>query len=457
MRTFRRSRRLVLARALLATALLLTAFLPARVRADDDPAEPAKPAPGGRSATRSYTRVTDDGDDLSLEIAARELIPPGGGGPHVWLVGAVHVADPSFYEDVQRFLDGLDVVLYESVMPAGAGRLRTENDDVRVEDTRARLRFLGRVTAILEKRGVEVPDSFARLVSAAESIDARLSAFLAGARKDAWGHDLSFVLRARGDGKTGFAFQSLGADGAPGGEGAAADIEVTDQDDLGPLDTAAARSFNLQKELAEALHLVWQGDGIDYARKRFEPDDMALDELQRAIRKRGGNVDFIDQALAGAGWRGLLSRFAIWILKVADKLTGGESAAAMKAMLVTTLSDDQVIKDAAAAGIDAGTMEAILLDRNTVALDGLTRALGRHADAATIGVFYGAAHMSDMEERLEKEGYRRGETLWIPAIHVDISQTGLSRDEFDSMRALVERMLKKKAKDAAKDAAKDKD
>jgi len=56
---------------------------------------------------------------LSLEVKWQELIPPvGSGRPKIWLIGAVHIADLAFYQDVQQRLDEVDLVLYELVQDA---------------------------------------------------------------------------------------------------------------------------------------------------------------------------------------------------------------------------------------------------------------------------------------------------------------------------------------------------
>jgi hypothetical protein len=53
-----------------------------------------------------------------LDLAVTSWIDPAGGA-RVDLVGAVHMADPSFYRAVQRRLDRVDVTLFEAVIPEG--------------------------------------------------------------------------------------------------------------------------------------------------------------------------------------------------------------------------------------------------------------------------------------------------------------------------------------------------
>ncbi len=65
---------------------------------------------------------TSDGSPGGLDVAVTSWLPPAGSkGPRVDLVGAVHIADPSYYLVVQRRLDRTDVTLFEAVLPKDHG------------------------------------------------------------------------------------------------------------------------------------------------------------------------------------------------------------------------------------------------------------------------------------------------------------------------------------------------
>lgn len=68
-------------------------------------------------------------------------------------------------------------------------------------------------------------------------------------------------------------------------------------------------------------------------------------------------------------------------------------------------------------GMNEGMMQEILVKRNEYVLDRLGERLAADGDAKkqTIAVFYGAAHMPGMEERLLEWGYRPVETRWYKA------------------------------------------
>ena len=63
----------------------------------------------------------DEGVPLSLEAAVVHCVPSDGrrGGPTVDLISAVHVAEKSYYDQLNRLFTQYDAVLYELVAPEG--------------------------------------------------------------------------------------------------------------------------------------------------------------------------------------------------------------------------------------------------------------------------------------------------------------------------------------------------
>ena len=72
-----------------------------------------------------YTRfVTKADGTLEMSTAAQRFVAPG--KPIVWLVGAIHIGQKSYYQGLQRLLDYSDEVYYEGVKPpAGATPAKT--------------------------------------------------------------------------------------------------------------------------------------------------------------------------------------------------------------------------------------------------------------------------------------------------------------------------------------------
>jgi hypothetical protein len=59
--------------------------------------------------------VREDSGKVGLQVALRKFESNGGHGPAVWLVGAMHIGEPSYYQALQNRLNQFDIVLYEGV------------------------------------------------------------------------------------------------------------------------------------------------------------------------------------------------------------------------------------------------------------------------------------------------------------------------------------------------------
>jgi hypothetical protein len=78
--------------------------------------------PKGKDGLK-YIRVERDAEraPLALQTSIVEFVPQDGGGAglQVDLVGAVHVGERTYYEELNRLFETYDVVLYELVAPPG--------------------------------------------------------------------------------------------------------------------------------------------------------------------------------------------------------------------------------------------------------------------------------------------------------------------------------------------------
>lgn len=380
-----------------------------RIHAEEEGTEPG---------TTRYTREVSTEDHVALEVAIREMVPENGEGPRVWLVGVIHIADEAYYRRVQAMLDLYPAVLYESVMPVGAGRLRRDSPEVRVADTENRLGLLARWTLRLRERGGALPADFRGLVSALAGVRPRLGHLLSRARLDAWGRPIRYEVD-----EDGFSFVSLGADGDPGGEGEAADLAADASAGAEEKEGLRRAPFDLQGRLAAALDLAHQGDGIDYGRKGWQPSDMAIDEVRRAVAARGGDFSKAEDMLAGRGLSGVMVRLSLSLLRAMDAITSGEARLAVKAVLVSSLGNGPV--DLEPGGVfDEATIGAIIEDRNQVVMRDLDLLRAVCPALPSIAIFYGAAHMPDFERHLAERGFRPGRMHWLRAIDVDLSNAG---------------------------------
>ncbi len=400
------------------------ALLPAAARAQ----EPS----GGNDR---YLRVVEvPGKSIALEVAARAFDPAGGAGPKVTLVSVSHIGERGLYRRIQELLAAHDVVLYESVMPAGAGGAGGATDVERIESTRAAMGFIASIGARHMQAAGSHPVDLRELGAFAEGIDPRLADWLDVASRDAWGRRLVYQAHAGG---SRFWLASLGADGRPGGLGADADIQIDEATEVDSLDEEGG---NVQSALAEALGLEFQLDALDYSGARFRPADMAMDQVERALRGEGIEFAPLAEGLAGTTLPARLVVVMLHLMRALDSFFEGAIADSMKVVLIELLGDEAVL-DAALAQVGPG-LEKVLIDmRNQIVIERIAAVRAGEPQVGSIAVLYGAGHMQDMAERLSTLGYTPGATQWLTAIEVDLSKSAVSPRDLKMLRRTVRRAL----------------
>ncbi|MEO6742148.1 MAG: hypothetical protein ABIP20_18030 [Chthoniobacteraceae bacterium] len=157
------------------------------------------------------------------------------------------------------------------------------------------------------------------------------------------------------------------------------------------------------------FHFQHQTDGIDYHTKNFVHADVSMDEFVRLQVDKGES--FLD-----------VMRKAI----EAQLEIGSDRKAEPKGsqLLLALLGDSSGLKVAMARQLasagdvvtemekhDGGTV--IITERNRKALEVFDREVA--AGRKNLGIFYGAAHLTEMEKDLEKRGYHRTGERWLTA------------------------------------------
>jgi hypothetical protein len=156
------------------------------------------------------------------------------------------------------------------------------------------------------------------------------------------------------------------------------------------------------------LRLQYQTDGINYHTKNFVHADVSLDEFTRLQAEKGESFAKLFQkafeAQIGRGSR------------KDEEPTGAQ-------LLLALLGDSSGIKIAMARMLGKaeelgeelgfGSDSVIVGERNRVALEIFDREV--KAGRKNLGIFYGAAHLADLERRLEERGYRREGERWLTA------------------------------------------
>lgn len=419
-------------------------------------AKPAGTAPADGSAEASaapakYMRVVEGADGtMTMEIASRAFRRADGTGPTVYLVGAMHIADRSFYEAKQTELDACDVVLFEGVKASGMEAIDASLDDAaKAEATRKRLAFLGQLAVAARQRS----GAFAKDLEGLEADAGRFRSAVHALRDDGWGHPLVLTLvdvpaRPATDAAPAQSatqrvrLVSLGSDGAVGGEGAAADL-VHETESIAPDAAAKKAGGNIQQMLAKTLGVSFQLDHIDSGKPNWRNSDIGMDELRTLLDEAGPEAGRILRMLDGNSFEAKFAGVLLSLVGMSSTLT-----TVVKVMLVDTLANADELA-ASLPGMDKG-MEAmqrvIIEDRNRIVLDDLRRIIADEPQRTTIAVFYGAGHMASMERCMTAElGLApQGET-WTAALRVDPREAGLTKAQVKQMRDMVGSTLKRQA------------
>ncbi|MEX2026875.1 MAG: hypothetical protein WEH44_06230, partial [Pirellulaceae bacterium] len=107
---------------LLAALLATCASLPASMAQEKGVKPDTKPAKS-KPAADQFMRVRKDdrGQPTSMDTAVVNYVLADGSKPDVQvdLIGAVHVGDKAYYDELNKLFESYDAVLYELVAPAG--------------------------------------------------------------------------------------------------------------------------------------------------------------------------------------------------------------------------------------------------------------------------------------------------------------------------------------------------
>jgi hypothetical protein len=408
----------------------------AAVAQDRAGGEAPNPAPPGQDGPQpQFIRVITERDRfVALQVGIRDYRREAG-GPTIRLVPVAHVGEASLYQRLQAVLDDADLVLYESVKPAGAGSARGDTDEQRAESTRAAMKFIAAVIEADQREHGRYAESLDQLRAHAAERDSRLAAFVGAAVVDSWGRSLIYE-----PGEGGYQLISLAADGQRGGDGPAADLRAAD---LGPIEPLQLNdSGSLQGQLASALGLKFQLEVIDYDRPRWRCSDMSMDELDRALEKHDLAVAPLQDMLEGSSLPAHLIKAMLGMVKILNTLTDGGASDLLKVMLIELLGDERII-DQAMVQFGQGFGDVIIGERNQVVMDDLKRIIENEPQIESIAVFYGAGHMPDLATRLQEQlGYQpSGEPQWVTAIEVNLATSSVPPQQMRQMRMMLRQSL----------------
>jgi hypothetical protein len=170
---------------------------------------------------------------------------------------------------------------------------------------------------------------------------------------------------------------------------------------------------SLQVMMQKALELDYQLEGIDYTAKNFVHADMDAATFKRMQKERNEGLLALVLQSYKTQFKMMAEGKAPASLGLADVikiLLSGDTASGLK--LVLGRQFDQIEYLITAMEPEGGSV--ILTERNKVALGVLDKEIKK--GSKKIGIFYGAAHLGDMEQRLINEfGLKKNKTSWSDA------------------------------------------
>lgn len=166
-----------------------------------------------------------------------------------------------------------------------------------------------------------------------------------------------------------------------------------------------------QVGLTRLLGLSFQLDEINYDRANFVHADLSPSELKQSMEQRGESLYVYFWRLFYASVDNYAKDPLGWndMQKISSVLSA-EQGDSLKTLIAYEMTDMGQIQDV--LGEDSGS--AVIGARNEHAIDILQREIA--AGAKRIGIFYGVAHMPDLEERLlDQVGLVYEKTSWVDA------------------------------------------
>lgn len=168
----------------------------------------------------------------------------------------------------------------------------------------------------------------------------------------------------------------------------------------------------LQRGLKNALGLQFQLDVVDYRPENFVHADMEPEEFQRSMKERGESLMgiFLRMARSGAAMGSRDDGEKAPTLDFVSALRSGDGKRQLKIVLGRQLEQMERM----ALGLDEKGGSTLLEGRNEKCLSVLQERLA--AGDRNLGIYYGAAHLPHMEQRLVRDlGFRKTGHEWVIA------------------------------------------
>lgn len=228
-------------------------------------------------------------------------------------------------------------------------------------------------------------------------------------------------------------------------EGVGADGQATAPPPPSPVEYANHENEPLQVRVARSLGLVFQLEAIDYSGANMVNSDLSVGQLQRLIAATGSATNdanavsrSFDNLLALMEGGSVLGS----MLDLALGFVGNEpraQALCRLTMIETLGSMEGDVSQLQGLPPEYQQLIRVLVQRrNEKVLVDLRPALkaARRSDSVTL--FYGTAHMRDLEEHLRRDlGYVAASERWLPALSVNLGESGITPTAAKAMHEFV--------------------
>lgn len=175
----------------------------------------------------------------------------------------------------------------------------------------------------------------------------------------------------------------------------------------------------LQEAMKTVLELDHQLEDIDYRAENFVHADMDLQTFMRRQEEQGeGFLELmLRQMLRDMTRPADPEHQPPSMVEILDALSAPDRARQLKLLFARELSRPEQMMEL------FGEASVILNERNEAAFEVLDERI--EAGDRRLGIFYGAAHLPDMESLLEERGFRRaGEIEWLTAWDMTLDGSG---------------------------------
>lgn len=384
------------------------------------------------ASTDLYLRVVDDpGRSIALEIASRTFVSEDASKPTIALVAVAHVADQSFFDAIAKKLSEYDIVLYEAVAPAAVRTGGGETPEEKIDSTRRALTFVASMIEQYRAERSEYPADLATLRAYVDTLEPIVRNWFLHALTDPWGQCLAYQ---RTDEKPGYDLSSAGPPDA--------DADRIRFDEHGSVHPMQREDNNLQKQLAEALGLAYQLESLPYGSPNWRISDMTAEDLYHAFSGMEVDFDTFSGTLAGTSFPARLAGMLLRFIRMLDAMYDGAISDMVKVLLIEILGDEEMIQ-ASMKQLGADFAKILIDKRNQVVIDDVAAILENQPETASIAILYGAAHMSDLSERLmDQLGYADDGAVWLRAVEVDLTESRIDQRQLMQMRSMIQRMMR---------------